>query len=717
VGGVDFKGKGLTLRSDYSGTVPTAADIAETIIEGGTPGLPVVQTGYSSTRKEIVGLTVRKGSLSGIDFRGTGRIAYVVSEDNLSSGIEAGHSTSYTDAAGTIEVSDSVVRRNGSAGLNEAYGSITVRRTQAYDNAGMGFGFHEGYDYLIDSLSFRNGGGVGFNSMSSMVVNSTLAGNTGAAVKIIRTTHVDSPVIIANSILWGNGSSVNLTATDVSVVVDYNCIQGGLAGITRPYDRLITYGPNNLTVDPKFVSAATGDYRLADNSPAIGAGGPLPVGVTGVRPVLPGGSAFDLGAFENPRAFPTTTALQAPAITAQPVSQTVSASSNATFSVTATGTAPLSYQWRFNGTPIANATNATLALSNVQTNQAGSYSVVITNVAGTITSSVASLTVNQLTPGTVVAWGLNSSGQTTVPAGLSGVVAIAAGAGHIVALKWDGTVVAWGDDFYNQTTVPAGLSGVVAIAAGGNHTVALKSDGTVVAWGAGGLGQSGHPHYGQTTVPAGLSGVVAIAAGWRHTVAVKSDGTVVAWGGNSDGQTTVPTGLSGVVAIAAGGYHTVALKSDGTVRAWGWNAQGQTNVPAGLSGVVAIAAGGDHTVALKSDGTVVAWGRNDYGQTYVPAGLSGVVAIAAGYDHTAALKSDGTVVAWGRSREGQTTVPTGLSGVVAIAAGGYHTVALVGAGSWLTSFYLMISLGGAIGGFLVAVVAHPAGEPDGERRR
>ena len=155
----------------------------------------------------------------------------------------------------------------------------------------------------------------------------------------------------------------------------------------------------------------------------------------------------------------------------------------------------------------------------------------------------------------------------------------------------------------------------------------------------------------------------------------------------------------------------------GTVVAWGWNTEFLTNVPAGLSGVVAIAAGGDHTVALKSDGTVVAWGRNDYGQTYVPAGLSGVVAIAAGYDHTAALKSDGTVVAWGRSREGQTTVPTGLSGVVAIAAGGYHTVALVGAGSWLTSFYLMISLGGAIGGFLVAVVAHPAGEPDGERRR
>ena len=76
--------------------------------------------------------------------------------------------------------------------------------------------------------------------------------------------------------------------------------------------------------------------------------------------------------------------------------------------------------------------------------------------------------------GTVVAWGGNSEGQTTVPAGLSGVVAIAAGTFHTVALKQDGTVVAWGYNDSGQTKVPAGLSGVVAIAAGRYHTVALK---------------------------------------------------------------------------------------------------------------------------------------------------------------------------------------------------------------------------------------------------
>ena len=76
--------------------------------------------------------------------------------------------------------------------------------------------------------------------------------------------------------------------------------------------------------------------------------------------------------------------------------------------------------------------------------------------------------------GTVVAWGYNSSGQTTVPVGLRGVVAIAAGDYHTVALKQDGTVVAWGENHSGKTRVPAGLSGVVAIAAGVGHTVALK---------------------------------------------------------------------------------------------------------------------------------------------------------------------------------------------------------------------------------------------------
>jgi hypothetical protein len=110
-----------------------------------------------------------------------------------------------------------------------------------------------------------------------------------------------------------------------------------------------------------------------------------------------------------------------------------------------------------------------------------------------------------------------------------------------------GTVVAWGNNLYGQTSVPVtGQSGVTAIAAGAYHTVALKSDGSVVAWGSN--------DYGQTNVPvAAQSGIMAIAAGYSHTVALKTNGTVVAWGYNGLGQTNVPvTAQSGVTAIAAG---------------------------------------------------------------------------------------------------------------------------------------------------------------------
>ena len=230
-----------------------------------------------------------------------------------------------------------------------------------------------------------------------------------------------------------------------------------------------------------------------------------------------------------------------------------------------------------------------------------------------------------------------------------------------------GTVVAWGWNPYGQTTVPAGLSNVTAIAAGGYHSLALKSDGTVVAWGSSGDGRA--------NVPAELSGVTtAIAGGGSHSLALKSDGTVVAWGWNPYGQTTVPEGLSNVTAIAGGAHHSLALKSDGTVVAWGYEA---TTVPEGLSNVTTIAAGGIHSLALKSDGSVVAWGSNSFGESTVPAGLSDVAAIAAGYQHSLALKDDGTVVAWGNNNDGRTTVPVGLSNVTAIAVGHSHNLALV----------------------------------------
>ena len=84
---------------------------------------------------------------------------------------------------------------------------------------------------------------------------------------------------------------------------------------------------------------------------------------------------------------------QLPEITQHPANTTAIAGLGATFTVAATGAPPLEYQWQFEGGDIEGATSATLALSNVSQADAGSYRVIVTNPAGSTTSSAATLTV------------------------------------------------------------------------------------------------------------------------------------------------------------------------------------------------------------------------------------------------------------------------------------------------------------------------------------
>ena len=89
----------------------------------------------------------------------------------------------------------------------------------------------------------------------------------------------------------------------------------------------------------------------------------------------------------------TLTVLTPPTILLQPANATASLFAGAAFRVTAGGDAPLSYQWRFNDADLAGMTNAVLAVTNVEHTNAGNYAVVVTNLAGSITSQVAALTI------------------------------------------------------------------------------------------------------------------------------------------------------------------------------------------------------------------------------------------------------------------------------------------------------------------------------------
>jgi hypothetical protein len=359
---------------------------------------------------------------------------------------------------------------------------------------------------------------------------------------------------------------------------------------------------------------------------------------------------------------------QAPLITGQPPHQTVLPGQPATFSVVASGTAPLHYTWRRDGIAIPGATASSLAIASADQNQIGGYSVVVTNVAGSANSFTGRLAVVD-----IGAWGDNAFGQTIIPPHCTNIIAVSAGAWHNLGLFLDGRVVAWGNNWDSQCNVP--LTNAHAIAAGGYHSLAIQPDGSLSGWGA--------DDYGQSSIPANVQDVVGIAAGTWHSLALSANGQLTAWGDNSFGQTNLPAALAQVIAIAAGGNHNLALQSSGTVVAWGENSNavglfaGQCDVPPGLSNIIAVAAGTYHSLALKSDGTVVAWGDNSGGQCAVPPELADVRAISAGGVHSLALRADGTVVAWGANWNNQCSLPPTLTNIAAAAAGEQHTLVLL----------------------------------------
>ena len=230
---------------------------------------------------------------------------------------------------------------------------------------------------------------------------------------------------------------------------------------------------------------------------------------------------------------------------------------------------------------------------------------------------------------------------------LPGVIAVAAGTNHSLALKSDGTVWAWGWNSFGQLgdgsginqSVPVkvyGLAGVKAIAAGGVHSLALLTDGSVMAWGGNSYGELGDGTNTNRLTPVQVWAGTAIACGQYHSLVLQSSGALYAWGSNSNGQlgdgTTISrrtpkpvSGLAGTAFFTAGAFTSLAIKNDGTVWAWGWNAYGQIGdgttidraLPTptkNLTNAIAVASGQAHCLALKADGTVWTWGWNAYGQ-------------------------------------------------------------------------------------------------------
>jgi alpha-tubulin suppressor-like RCC1 family protein len=259
---------------------------------------------------------------------------------------------------------------------------------------------------------------------------------------------------------------------------------------------------------------------------------------------------------------------------------------------------------------------------------------------------------------------------------LTGVVSVATGRDHALALKADGTVWAWGYGFgsldlgngYIVSTVALnpvqvlGLDNVVSVAAGSRCSYAVRGDGSVWSWGSNDSGQLGDGTTQDRTAPVRVVGpgaagyladIVSVSAGdtAAHVVAVSRNGSAWSWGSNSRGQLgdgttqnrTTPVQvvgpggggiLNGAAAATVAEEHSFVLKGDGTV--WGWG--GGTSQPVGFQ----------YPVGLLGDGSTA--DRTWPVQVKGPGGegvLTGVSSLSTSKGCTMVSRVDGTVLAWG----------------------------------------------------------------------
>ena len=275
------------------------------------------------------------------------------------------------------------------------------------------------------------------------------------------------------------------------------------------------------------------------------------------------------------------TAQTPPTITGAPTNQVLPLGGTLTLSVTASGDAPLAYQWFKDSRLLLNQTNNMLTVTNASVTASGTYYASASNLSGMVISLPVAVAVGSPS---LLAYGQNSNGQL-------------------------------GDGNYSSpVNIPwVVASKVIAGAAGGNHSLFVGADGTLWGMGLNTSGQLGpNGPSSKTNSPfIVVTNVIAAAAGYAHSLFLTTAGTLWTMGDNSDGELgnggsgNAPGSVAGnVVAVAAGQYHSLFIKTDGTLWAMGLNNRGQlgngttssTNLPINIaSNVVADAAGQNHS--------------------------------------------------------------------------------------------------------------------------
>ncbi|MBU6399107.1 MAG: immunoglobulin domain-containing protein [Verrucomicrobia bacterium] len=319
------------------------------------------------------------------------------------------------------------------------------------------------------------------------------------------------------------------------------------------------------------------------------------------------------------------------AITAQPQNTNVPAGQPLTLSVLATGFAPLNYSWLFAGTRIPGATNSTLTLFNPQSTNAGAYQVVVANSAGSVTSTVASVTVVPAPPQIVA-----GPSSVSLPAGADAAFTVTAQGTTPFAFQWfkDSSALSGaGAARLVVTNVQASDAGMYAVAVSNSLGTALSPPATLTVLPAPPTFVT-QPVGGPAIASRNLT-LIAVARGsepigylWRQ------DGVPI------EGATQSTLTLSNITAAAAGTYDVIATNAFGAATSavahvtvypfseqpheWGLTINGYQDDFSGPTrnpGWVVVGAGGDHY--LQTNGVLqvaVAYGDPNHLVYFPPGG-------------------------------------------------------------------------------------------------
>ena len=263
-------------------------------------------------------------------------------------------------------------------------------------------------EYRVGATSSELNATSGWTALPGLAAT-TLNGAAGATATL---TAADIPVtvapgetiwfrwITANTATTSTSSHDTLAIDNVSVAFTAAAVAGQPVITTQPASQTVSPGAN-VAFNVAATSATPLSYQWLKNGFDLAGANAATLALSDVQE--PDGGSYTAvvtnavgSASSNAAILTVVPIVVPPAIVTPPQSQTADEGTAVMFEVTATGTAPLSYQWNKNGSPISGATGQTLNFASVTTNDAGSYTVTVSNSADSITSVAATLVVNEV---------------------------------------------------------------------------------------------------------------------------------------------------------------------------------------------------------------------------------------------------------------------------------------------------------------------------------